>query len=476
VTMTEHVTTEAPSQSDRFIRGVTEILGGAFGRHVVRRDRYAAVARAVVAIACFTLMLHWAVKSGCADGNWSHLKQYRHACYTDVVALYDADGLSAGRVPYVDTAIKYPVLTGVFMGLVGLPVRDYAAGTGANAYEWFFNINFFLLGAVAVACVGLLLSMRRRRPWDVAMFAASPALLLSATVNWDLLAVGFAVWALWAWSRRRVVLAGVLIGLGTATKLWPALLLIPLAMLGWRAARHREAAVAAGGAALAWLLVNLPFWWLNQDTWRAFYHENLSRGPDWGSFWYIGAHIWRPGQQYGVQPFIALQQGAHTVALNVLSWLLFGLAVVAIGYLVWLAPRRPRLAQVAFLVVAAFCLTSKVWSQQYVLWLVPLALLARPRWGAFVAWQLAEVCYFWALDAELLGAVGNPIMPETTFVIAAMMRFITLLVVCAFVVGDIRNPDRDVVRRWYPDDPDGGVLDGEPDRWTQAALVDVVRH
>jgi uncharacterized membrane protein len=155
--------------------------------------------------------------------------------------------------------------------------------------------------------------------------------------------------------------------------------------------------------------------------------------------------------------------------------MLFGLAVVAIGYLAYLVPRRPRLAQLAFLVVAAFCLTSKVWSQQYVLWLVPLALLARPRWGAFLAWQFAEIVYFFALDAELLGAVGNPIMPETTFVIAALLRWTTLLIMCVCVIRDIRNPDRDVVRRWYPDDPDGGVLDGQPDRWTTAALVDIVR-
>jgi uncharacterized membrane protein len=430
----------------------------------------------VIALACFTLMLHWSVKSGCADGNWSHFKQYRHACYTDVVALYDADGLSAGKIPYVDTAIKYPVLTGVFMGLTGLPVHDYAAGTpGVNAYTWFYNVNFFLLGAVAVACVGLMLSMRRKRPWDVAMFAASPALLLSATANWDLLAVGFAVWALWAWSRRRVVFAGVLIGLGTATKLWPVLLLVPILMLCWRAGKQREALITAAGAGVAWFLVNLPFWFAYQANWKAFYTENLQRGPDWGSFWYIGAHLWRPGTSYGVQPFIALQQQQHVTALNALSWTLFGLAVVAIGYLAYLVPRRPRLAQVAFLVVAAFCLTSKVWSQQYVLWLVPLALLARPRWGAFIAWQLAEIVYFFALDAELLGAVGNPIMPETTFVIAALMRYITLLIMCVCVVRDIRNPDRDLVRRWYADDPDGGVLDGEPDRWTQAALVDVIR-
>ena len=37
-----------------------------------------------------------------------------------------------------------------------------------------------------------------------------------------------------------------------------------------------------------------------------------------------------------------------------------------------LAPRRPRFGAMAFLVIAAFLLTNKVYSPQYVLWLLPL--------------------------------------------------------------------------------------------------------
>ncbi|MEZ5194408.1 MAG: glycosyltransferase 87 family protein [Nocardioides sp.] len=60
-----------------------------------------------------------------------------------------------------------------------------------------------------------------RRPWDAAAFAVSPALLLSGLINWDLLAVVLVAGALWAWARGRPVLTGVMIGLGTATKLYP---------------------------------------------------------------------------------------------------------------------------------------------------------------------------------------------------------------------------------------------------------------
>ena len=43
-----------------------------------------------------------------------------------------------------------------------------------------------------------------------------------------------------------------------------------------------------------------------------------------------------------------------------------------IGVLILVAPRRPRLHQVVFLTVAAFVVTNKVYSPQFVVWLIPL--------------------------------------------------------------------------------------------------------
>jgi uncharacterized membrane protein len=144
---------------------------------------------------------------------------------------------------------------------------------------------------------------------------------------------------------------------------------------------------------------------------------------------------------------------------------------VAIGALALLAPKRPRLAQLAFLVVASFLIFSKVWSQQYVLWLLPLIVLARPKWGAIVAWTVAEFAYFTAFYAELMGAGGKPVIPEGTFVLASSLRLITVAVLCGLVVREIWRPELDVVRQTYGDvDPDGGVVN-EPD----AAWIDRFR-
>ncbi len=465
---------DLPSRSDVFVHGLTEAIGGPVGDHAVparRATRFLSAALVVLGLVLSSLVLHVVQKSPCETGNWPNLKQYREMCYTDVLALYYAEGLSDGQVPYVDHAVEYPVLTGVFMGLIGIPVHSLAADhPGINAGEWFYLINALVLSLIAIASVAAMLRMRQRRPWDIAMFAVAPALILTATVNWDLLAVGFAVFGMYAWSKRHPVAAGVLLGLGTAAKLWPGFLFIPLVLLGLRARRLAPALTASIAGVLVWLAVNLPVAILYHDSWKRFFDLNSSRPVDWGTLWYVGTHTPRVKTIPG---FTYLSQ--HIQTLNYLTYVIFGLGCLGIALLVFLAPRRPRFAQLAFLVVALFLVFSKVWSQQYVLWLLPLAVLARPKWGAFLAWQAAEICYFTAFYGELMAASGKPIFPEWVFVTAATLRLVTVALLAGFVVRDILRPARDVVRHTYDDDPDGGVFDGAPDADWVASLRQPVR-
>ncbi|HEX6970508.1 MAG TPA: glycosyltransferase 87 family protein, partial [Micromonosporaceae bacterium] len=458
--------TDHPSHSDGFVRGLSEAIGGPVGEHAAEPGgRFWSAARIVLALACLTLALHWVQKSPCQTGAWQDHIQYTRFCYTDVLALYYAEGLNEGKVPYRDHPVEYPVVTGYFMGALGLPVHRLGADDpGINQAQWFYNLNALVLGALAIATVMIILALRRHRPWDAALFALAPALLVTATVNWDLLAVGFAAFGLHAWARHRPALAGVLLGLGGAAKLWPLFILGPVLVLALRAARMRPALAATGTAVGTVVAVNLPVAIPYRENWDTFFELNSTRPIDWGTLWYIGRyldgkiHTGTPGDQ---GPFQWLS--AHIPTLNLLSYLLFGLACLAIAALALRAPRRPRLAALAFLVVAAFLVFSKVWSQQFVLWLLPLAVLARPRWGAFLAWQAAELGYFLAFYGELLGASGRPVIPEGVFVLAAALRLITVVVLAGFVVRDILQPERDVVRHTYADDPDGGVLDGAPD-------------
>jgi uncharacterized membrane protein len=463
---------DLPARSDGFVRGLSQAIGGPLGEHATppgaRSGRFWTAARIILALTCLTLALSWVQKSPCQDGDWQKNVQYTRFCYTDVLALYYAEGLNDGKVPYKDHAVEYPVVTGYFMGAIGLPV--HALGQKypeINQGKWFYNANALVLSALAVATAAVILALRRRRPWDAAIFALSPIIFFTATVNWDFLAIGLAAAGLYAWAKRHPAVAGILLGLGGAAKLWPLFILGPILILGLRSSKLKAAMIAIVTAIASWIVVNLPIFLLYRTSWDKFFELNTTRPIDWGTFWYIGRYLdskWHTGSAGDQGPFQWLSD--HVPALNWISYALFGLACVAIAVLSLLAPRKPRLAQIAFLVVAAFLIFSKVWSQQYVLWLLPLAVLARPRWGAIMAWTVAEFGYFTAFYAELLGAGGKPVIPEGTFVLASTLRLVTVAVLCGLVVREICRPELDSVRSTYADDPDGGVLDAAPDaRW-----------
>src|SRR3954447_436550 len=463
----------APATSDGFVRGLSQAIGGPPGDHAVRSaarpGRFWSAARIILALTCLTLALSWVQKSPCQSGDWQKNIQYTRFCYTDVLALYYAEGLNEGKVPYRDHAVEYPVVTGYFMGALGLPIHAYGEKhAGINQGTWFYDANALVLSAMAVATAAVILALRRRRPWDAAIFALSPIVFFTATVNWDFLAIGLAAIGLYLWAKRRPVWAGIFLGLGAAAKLWPLFILGPLFVLALRAKVVTKWLWSALALVLTWAAVNFPVWHWYHESWLQFFRLNQNRPVDWGTLWYIGRYLdgkWRSGAAGNQGPFQWLSN--HVPTLNWVSYGLFGLACAGILLLALLAPRRPRVAQLAFLVVAAFLIFSKVWSQQYVLWLLPLIVLARPRWGAIVAWTVAEFAYFTAFYAELLGAGGKPVIPEGTFVLASTVRLITVVILCGLVIREIWRPELDVVRQTYADDPDGGPLNQPDAPWVE---------
>jgi uncharacterized membrane protein len=149
---------------------------------------------------------------------------------------------------------------------------------------------------------------------------------------------------------------------------------------------------------------------------------------------------------------------------------------VGIAALALTSAQRPRYAQLAFLVVAAFCLTNKVYSPQYVLWLVPLAALARPRWRDFLIWQAGEVVYFMAIwyFLQQYGS-DNKGLPYGWYLAAVVTHVVATAYFAAMVVRDILEPHKDPIRSdgvpEHEDDPGGGVLDLAPDVWPRRGVA-----
>jgi uncharacterized membrane protein len=321
-------------------------------------------------------------------------------------------------------------------------------------------VTCLLLSLCAFLAARAILALAGRRPWDAAMFGLSPLLVVHAFTNWDLLAVALTTVAMLAWARGRTVLAGVLLGLGIAAKFYPLLLLGVLFVLCVRAGRLRAWLRTVGAAVVTWAAVNLPIAILAPDNWAWFFVFSRQRGPNPETVWNMAEHL-TPGQLFDGP----LAEGQAPPVLNLVVTVVLLALAAGVAWLGLSAPLRPRVAQLAFLLVAGFLLLNKVWSPQFSLWLLPLAVLARPRWRSLLAWQATEALVWGVTMLHYLGT-GNRGVEVEWFFLAITLRDLAVVVLMVLVVRDVLHPDGDVVRTSWPgvDDPAGGVLDGAADR------------
>jgi len=316
----------------------------------------------------------------------------------------------------------------------------------AKEVNTYFLVTAVMLFLCGLGAVFFLSGTRPRRPWDAMAFALSPVLLVTGLVNWDLIAVLFTAGALWAWARGRPVLAGVMIGLGFATKLYPLFLLGAFLVDAIRRRRPEWFAVSFAAATVTWIVVNLPAMLGNLSSWKLFWSFNSDRGADLGSLWLVLSQS-------------GWTVGSHTI--NVVSAVVLLLGCAAIFALGLAAKSRPQVAQVAFLIVAVFLIVNKVYSPQYVLWLLPLAVLARPRWRDLLIWQACELVYFGAVWFYLGGWLAPTAGTESTLYQAAILiRVLGELYLMAVVVRDIweAEPTED---EWSEDE--WAEVDSDPD-------------
>lgn len=416
-----------------------------------------ALTAALVALAAVVTVLQ---KTPCLLHGWGAPKVYYAGCYSDWAALYGGRGFAEDAwAPFrADSTFEYPVLMSAVASLAAaitqaLPFRP---GLGTAAF-WSVNL-VFVVGLWAATAV-LTVRTAGRRWSDGLMVAVAPGVILAGTINWDLWAVALLAWGMWTWSRGRPALAGVLFGLGAAMKLYPLLILGPLFILAVRSRRFGPFLRATAGAVGAWLAVNLPLMLTNWDAWAVFFTFSSERGPGLSSVW----HAW---------DVTAAQAGWALVPEDSLSLLAYGtFAACCLGILLLGVRVRhtPRLAQLTFLVVAAFVLTNKVYSPQFVIWLIPLMALALPRWRDFWVWQVIEVLHFFAVWMYLAkGASGSQpqhSMDDSVYVAAILAHMAAVLWLCARVVQEMLHPEHDLVRgpdgdpARDPDDLRAGLTD-----------------
>jgi uncharacterized membrane protein len=468
----------APTLTDRLARFASGFIGGPLGDHAVDppRRRYWTPIRVILFTGLVAFAINWLQKYPCSAGGWVDWQQYTNACYTDIRALWGVEKLNEGAVPYRDHPVEYPVLTGWFMGILGQIAFRIGSVAGTDGGPIFYHLNaivLFICGAAAIAILHRIREDNRRtdlpgpspdpalvhsrpsRPWDAMMLAAAPVMLVTATVNWDLFAIALSMPFFLYWQRSRPVMAGLFLGLAVAAKFYALLFIGPLLILALRQRKLLPALQSTATAAVVWAAINAPVAYLWPESWMRFFELNSERPVDWGTGWYV------------VRGLTGWERLWDSEFVNDLYLVLFALSCIGIAALGYFAGRRPssgafglrglaspddlvpRLAQLCFLVVAAFLLFGKVWSQQYVLWLIPLAVLARPKWGWFLVWQAAELFYFISFYGKMLQVSAEEEgrgIAEGLFLTAAASRWIAVAIMCALVVQEILIPRLDAVR------------------------------
>src|ERR1700722_11026440 len=234
-----------------------DVSAGTVGRPARTVALLAGSTSVLVGAALFGALLAFLEKVPCRGGAWnSYAKQFQDACYTDIYPLYYNEGLSAGKVPYTGHPVEYPVLTGWAMEAATWLVRGVDVAIRGRE---FFDVTVAMLAVCGI--VGILATAYAAGEdgrWQGLMVALAPALILSAFINWDLLAMALGMLGIAAWKSRRLELAGVLLGLAVAAKFYPLVLFGPLLLLTVRTGKWREFGRTLAAGVIAWLAVNVP--------------------------------------------------------------------------------------------------------------------------------------------------------------------------------------------------------------------------
>lgn len=285
-----------------------------------------------------------------------------------------------GLVPYRDFMLEYPpgssipiFLPQLFSLNAPLDSIDYAVGFVAQ------NILFTAFVAWGLAAVAtrrnttllkyalLVVAISPLLPWRYDMF---PTLLTSI--------------GLWGAVSGFPVISGIALGSGIAAKLYPVVL-VPIFFLYYIASRRLQDAVTLAIASISTtIFIFIPFWWLAPDNFFSFLIYHKDRGLQIESVYagivslgdVLGLTEASSEMSYGAQHLIS----TLSEPLLKLQPFLFVSVMVLVYSLAWLRFRQmSRFGEITPETLATYCvaallgfiLTSKVFSPQYLIWLLP---------------------------------------------------------------------------------------------------------
>ena len=330
-----------------------------------RGNRWRAAAGTGAVLVAFVVLgfcINTAVRMPCHD-----------VCGLDIGRMYEDHHIDRAHPPYFSRNLEYPPLIGEVMYVAHEPF--------AHGLRNPFLANMVLLTALAAITTWMLWRRDGQRAWR---WALAPPLLIQGLQNWDLLAVAPATIGLLQWENGLAFTGGFLLGVGAAAKLFPALFVPMLAAGSWYRRERRRAMRVITGAAIGFAVFVLPVYALVPRALDFFLRFHGDRGADRGAIWYFVFHgpsrqAWFTGD--GVVHFITIVPSIMLIA-----------ALAALT--VYVARGRISPFGACALVTIVCLITSKVYSPQYDLWIVPFFVLLPVRTKLVVNFYVASFAVF----------------------------------------------------------------------------------
>jgi len=337
-----------------------------------------------------------------------------------VYQKYGDDVTHNHQVPYRDFDLEYPP--------AALPVFIAPALLERYDYDRVFQGLMFICLVVLVLTVAAVAGMR------AAVLAAVAPLALGSVVlsRFDLWPTSLAALAVYFILRDRPYASAVLLGTAAAAKLWPAALIPLFAIWLVRSSGARSAQrwlVTTLATILVWFL---PFVALSPSGVAHSFHAQLARPLQLES---LGAAILlavhhATGSSLAVVSNFGSQNlvGSGVRAVELATTIVGGVALVAVWVLFATGPvTRSRFLTSCAAAVAALVAFGKVFSPQFMIWLIPFVLLVRGG-RRIAAWLLLYAAllltqtwfpnHYWDLALRMALTQSNELLARDLCVVA----------------------------------------------------------
>jgi hypothetical protein len=328
--------------------------------------------------------------------------------WSDVLWTWNDSRLPGHRLPFVDVAFAYPPVVGYIAGVISMLSGGFLA--------------YAILWGIVIACaaaVGGFAFAREAGPRRALLYwAFAPQLLLLSGINFDVIAAVLLGIAAIAARRGQDVRAGALLGIATATKLFPAVAAPAFVWRTFSAGQRRRAVVAAAAFVAVLVAVYLP--------------ASLAPFP---ATRFVGAYVLDVTANID-SPWVIAERAIGALGVDGhLAVLAITYAGLAITYLTLVLPRAraTRDPVAAFgLAIVTLLLWSRLYSPQYSLWLLPFFVLLPLRPRSFVLLTVADIGVFFTIYPLTL--VIDPSDPIRTAFLAALFASVALRVVALIVI------------------------------------------